>query len=168
MMATWLRKMRGVVGTGLIWGLPGAVVGAIGGVVASVFGGAPLLGTIAYGGFVLGGTFFLLGTSFAALLALGEGRRTLDELTPWRAAAWGAVAGGVAPFLALLILEPGTAVLLSDPRLLTAFLAASGSYGALTAAMAAGTIAVARRAPGQLPSGGSTVRARLVEATGDE
>lgn len=167
-MRTWLRKLRGILGTGLIWGLPGAVVGAVGGVVASVVGGAPLLGALATGTTIVGGSFFLLGTSFAAAFTLAEGRRTFDQLSPWRAALWGGLAGGALPVLGLVMLEPESAVLLSDPQLLAALLAAIGSYGGLGAALAAGTMALAKQAPAELVEGQQGAHAGLLGASVDD
>ena len=168
MLTTWLRKLRGILGTGLIWGLPGAVVGAIGGVVASVFGGGPLLGSMVTGCVLVGGSFFLLGTSFAAALTLAEGRRTLNELSPMRAALWGGLAGGVLPVLALLALQPGIDHLLGDTQVLTALLAAVGSYGALSAALAGGTVAVAKSAPGEPVLSPGSVGPELIEARSED
>ena len=167
-MKTCLRRLRGIFGTGLIWGLPGTLVGAIGGVVASAFGGGPLLGSIATGSIVLGGSFFLLGTASAVGLSLAERGRTLDELSPWRAALWGGLAGGILPVLALLILEPGTVRLLSDPQLVAAVLAAVGAYGGLSAGLAAATVAVAKRAPEELGAGQASEDAPLPTIPGDK
>ena len=164
-MAAWWRKLRGVFGTGLVWGLPASVVGALGGVVASVLGGAPLLGSIAAGTVVVGGSFFLLGASFAAAFTLAEGRRTMSELSPWRAALWGAFAGGALPILGLLVLQPETATLLSDPQLLAALLAAVGSYGGLSAALAAGTVALAQHTPAELAAPQTSSDSGLLEAS---
>ncbi len=45
---------------------------------------------------------FLCGTLFSGLAGIASGRRRLDELSPYRAAAWGALSGlfvGVLPFV---------------------------------------------------------------------
>ena len=102
-MRRWLRKLRGIVGIGAIWGVPAAAVGAIGGIVASVFGGGPLLGSVAAGSLTVGGLFLLLGSGFATVLTLIEGNRTLEELSPRRAALWGALAGGAVLLVMLLV-----------------------------------------------------------------
>ena len=167
-MKGWLRRLRGVLGIGMIWGLPATVVGAIGGIVASVFGGASLLGSLVTGSVAVGGLFFLLGSGFAAALTMTEGRRTLNELSPRRAALWGALAGGALPIVMLLIsFGPEIATLLSDPQLLLGLLAGIGSYGALSAALAGGTVALARRAPAELASGPVPEDADLLGARND-
>lgn len=149
-----MRRLRGVLGTSLVWGLPGTLVGAIGGLLVSFFGGAPLLGSLFTGSVAVGGVFFLLGAGSALALTLAEGHRTLDELSPRRAAIWGAVSGGTLPILALFVtLGPGLVTYLADMEVLLALLAGVGSYGALGAALAASTVAVAKRAPPELGSG---------------
>lgn len=153
-MANWLRKLRGVLGIGLSWGLPATVVGLIGGVVASVVGGGPLLPSLATGAAMVGGLFFLLGTGFALALTLTEGRRTLHELTPRRASVWGAVAGGWLPVVTVLVSTGSRfGTVLADPELLAALLGGVASCGALGAALAGGTVAVARQAPAALRAG---------------
>ena len=164
-MRTLWSKLRAVLGFGLIWGLPGAAVGAIGGAVAGLVGGVPLLASMATGSVIVGASFSLLGMSFASALTLGEGRRrTMDELSPRRAAVWGAMGGGAAPALVLLFLQPDALPLLSDPELLGALVAAIASYGGLSAALAGGTVALANQAPDALGSGSADGRAELLGA----
>jgi hypothetical protein len=153
-MKGWLRRLRGVLGIGTLWGLPAVFVGAVGGGAASVFGGAPLLGAIVTGTTVVGGLFFALGTVFAAALTMLEGRRTLEELSPRRAASWGALAGAVLPVVGLVVSAgPEIVPLLLDRQLLLTLLSGVGSYAALAAALAGGTVALARQAPPELSPG---------------
>ena len=70
--------------------------------------------------------------------------------------------------LALLVVQPGTATLLSDPQFLSALLAAVVSYGGLSAALAAGTVALARQAPPELAPGPLPTDSSLLEASTDD
>jgi hypothetical protein len=136
--------------------------------VASLFSGAPFLGSLLTGGVAVGATFFVLGAGAAPTLTLAEGRRTLDELSPKRAAAWGAMSGAILPVLALLVtVGPRILTQLADSDVLIALLAGIGSYGALGAALAASTVAVAKQAPvglapGRRRSGGFAADTRTV------
>ncbi|HYW09174.1 MAG TPA: hypothetical protein VE913_19600 [Longimicrobium sp.] len=76
---------------------------------------------------------FIAGVVFAALLGIAE-RRGVDELSPGRAGAWGALAGVLVGVLPFTIGEPASALPL---RLL-----ASATVG-LSAASAAGSLALA-------------------------
>ena len=87
-MRGFLRRIRGIIGTGLTWaaGFVGISVVrfALFGVPWEAF---PELATQrAILGFVTGGTF-------AGILSLTEGRRTLEDLSLRRIALWGAVGG---------------------------------------------------------------------------
>ena len=166
-MKRWIRRLRGVLGIGTAWGLAGTTVGAIGGLVASVAGGLPLpqLLELALGA---GGFGFVLGSAFAAVLTMLEPRRTLEELSPRRAAVWGALAGAALPIAWIVVVvlpEVGANIL--HPRLLVAALAASGAYGVLSAALAALTVALARLAPPDLDSGPVSAPPHRLIAPGD-
>ena len=123
------RRVRGIVGTGLTWG---AAFGAFFGVLAFVVsivdpasidpGEAPLqfakLGAMA--GIISGATFGLL-------FSFGEARRKLLELSPARAAIWGAMGSATIPLLSSNLSQ----VIVFCP---------------VGAAVAAATVAIARRA----------------------
>jgi hypothetical protein len=88
-MSPWLRRLRGVVGTGLTWAVAWAVVGGVimEGIVdphGRILDMWPQ--TLAIPG-------FLGGVSFAALLSITEGRRRFDGLSLPRCTAGGAVVG---------------------------------------------------------------------------
>lgn len=92
-----LRKLRGVIGTGVSWAVAWTGVGAIlhllnGGMVS------PTLSLELIGFSFLG---FVGGSLFATGFMLTEGRRQLDELTLGRAMLWGALAGVVGPLVAM-------------------------------------------------------------------
>src|SRR6185503_6855067 len=70
-MRNGLRRVRGALGIGFIWG---AVWSVVGGVPRGVFG-------------------FIAGVTFSGLLVLTERRRIFDEMSIRRFAVWGIVGG---------------------------------------------------------------------------
>jgi hypothetical protein len=94
-MKSWLRRLRGVLGFGTLWGVAGAVFSPIFGLVLLVMGRSPsgysLLEFLTP--FVLKGarTGFVLGCGFAGVFTVIERRRTLEELSPARSAVWAAI-----------------------------------------------------------------------------
>lgn len=86
-------------------------------------------------GFVSGGTF-------AGILSLAEGRRTLDELSLKRVALWGGV-GGIALFLVFIPRLIGAGLPLG--MAISALLGPMAITGLLGAGSAAGSVALARR-----------------------
>jgi len=80
-MGKWLRRIRGAIGMGFIWGVAWSAVGIL---PRFIFGrefDAPF--PIIFG--VLG---FVAGLTFSVLLMLTEGRRRFDEMSLPRFAAW--------------------------------------------------------------------------------
>ena len=134
-MKHWLRRARGAVGLGVVWALVWAVVAVAIGLAIDPDGSMdemwPTVG--AYPG-------FLGGVLFSVVLAIAALRRSLQELSLPRVAAWGALAGLVVGTLPFLIGEPTTEL----PLWLLA-LVVIGSITALSAASAAGSLAIARR-----------------------
>jgi len=122
------------------------------GLFLSVSGGLPFLDTLVEFGLGAGRLGFGLGSTFAFVLTTLERRRTLDELTPGRAAGWGALAGAGAALVVGLSLVPALFPVLSTAQLALLLISGTASYGALTAGLAAGTVALARRAPAELAS----------------
>jgi hypothetical protein len=113
-MRAFLRKCRGALGLSLLSAAAWAIIFALISVVIGVFdpdsidaGEGPL--HVAPIGAVYG---FISGAVFALLLALGEGRRTLRDLSTKRAALWGMLGTAAYPLLtrvddmAVLILGP--------------------------------------------------------------
>jgi len=152
-MTRWLQKIRGILGLGTLWGLAGSVIGAIAGIIARLSGGLPpgdylidwILGA--------GGLGFVLGAGFAGVLTMMEGHRTLEELSPGRAARWGALAGASLPALWFLLFAGPLRSVLSIPEMIPVLIGAVGAYGALSAGLASATVWVAQRTPSQLPPG---------------
>ena len=134
-MKKWLRRIRAAVTMGLLWAVPWAIVAVVIGMVVDPDDSMDemwfLIG--AYPG-------FLGGVLFSIVLAIAERRRNLSELSVRRFGAWGAGAGlaiGVLPFL---LGTPSADIEVA--RLATAVI---GSFTVMSAASAAGSLALARR-----------------------
>ena len=136
-MGKWLRRIRGAVGMGCIWG---AACGVVGGVPRWVFG----VNTDVPIPLIFGLFGFSAGIIFSALLALTEGRRRWDQMSLPRFAGWGAVGG-----LLLSALFAKAASLGWGDVLVVA-----PTFALASAVCASGSLAVARRAVGrELPGG---------------
>jgi len=131
---TWLR---GVLGTGLTWAAIWAAFGAAAwGIVrvvnpGSIDAGEGLLvaaTTLAVAGFISG-------TGFAVALSLAERRHSLKDLSLPRVALWGALGSAIIP---LLTQVDNSMIIITCP---------------LGAAIAAATVAIARRDELASPSG---------------
>ena len=150
-MSKWLRRLRGALSTALtwagIWSGAGMLIGTTG-----LFGD---LAPVEY--VVFGGVFAILGliggTAFSLVLSLVEGRRSLDELTLPRIAAWGA-AGGALLQLVMLAVGQGAGL----PTWI--FFMLLGSVSAVA------SLAIARRAQDRDPLevGDGLAEARMSEA----
>jgi hypothetical protein len=127
-----LRRLRGIIGTGLTWCV------AWGGLftVAGLVGVGDFVAGLAMTGAFLG---LVGGSAFAVILSIAERRHSLADLSLWRVALWGAVGG------ALMALLFGGGNLFLD---FVAFMAFSGAVSS------AGTVAVAKRADARLIEGG--------------
>ncbi|MHC4235282.1 MAG: hypothetical protein ACYSUQ_09225 [Planctomycetota bacterium] len=146
-MNKWLRKLRGIVGTGAVWGTAGLSVGAFLGAISSIiFDGGFSLTWMLSSGAGLGLFGFLSGVSFAGTLATLDGRRSLEDLSVARSALWGLIAGAASAFLFVLIRD-GTLFLFFWERMLPPIAA----LGTLGACLGAGTILIARKATDELP-----------------
>jgi peptidoglycan/LPS O-acetylase OafA/YrhL len=136
MMKKWLRRIRGAVGMGLTWALVWAPVAVLIGFLVDPDGSMdemwPAIG--AYPG-------FLGGVVFSVVLAVAARRRRLEELSVGRVALWGAAAGLLVGVLPFTIGEPTTDV----PLWLLATVVI-GTITLLSAASAAGSLALARMA----------------------
>ena len=100
-MGTLLRKLDGLIGVGLTWGILWAaimvVIGMIIGVVDpdSIDPGEGLL----RGGAIVGFQGFVAGVGFGILLSFAEIRKTILDLSLIRVAVWGMLASAALPFL---------------------------------------------------------------------
>ncbi len=135
-MNKWLKRIRGVLGTGLIWaaawGGVGVTLGLLGFFLPSFIVG-PVGGLVSFG--VAG---FIAGASFSTVLGITEGRRRFDEMSLPRFAFWGALGG-----LLLSGFLTATATLSSETHMIVL---AYGVFPLLAAGCAAGSLALARRA----------------------
>ena len=97
-MGRWLKRLRGILGLGVVGGAVGALFGGLWWFGSSVLGiGSIVFGTLGWTAARWGG-FGAFAASGAGLLltALGS-RQTLEELSPWRVGAFGALMGFLAP-----------------------------------------------------------------------
>lgn len=125
-MKHWVKRLRGALGMGLIWGLAWGFVGGLMEVVD------PRGRIVDIWPIVLAIPGFIGGVVFAIVLTSAEGRRPFDELSIRRFGFWGAMTGallGLIPFL-LVGLNP----------VITLPLAVLGALSA------SGTLAIARKA----------------------
>jgi len=129
-MSRWKRRVRGALGMGLVWGA--AWLGA--GLVLLLIVGPDAADVPFPLGF--GALGFLAGVAFSGVLGLVEGRRTFDQMSMPRFAGWGAV-GGVL-FAAIFVLAAGLGG--------EALVGLGAVFGLASAACAAGSLALARRA----------------------
>lgn len=147
-MRTWLRRIRGAIGMGVMWAAAWFAAGTVPRWVFGVNTDAPLP-------LVFGLFGFLAGVVFSAVLALTAGRRRFDQMSLPRFALWGAMGGLL---LSALFAKAGSLgwgdVLALAPTLAVA-----------SAVSAVGSLAMARRAVRQdLPDNrGSTAEVELTD-----
>lgn len=157
-MGQGLRRLRGAIGMGLTWGIAWALGGVLIGVL-STLGPAPFwdavfrvfdapLPALAIPGFV-GGVLFSL------VLGVAGRRRRFEELSLPRFAAWGAFGGLLLALVPTVMVLLGLAHLGRPEASLLWLTAVTGvPFMALSAASAAGTLWLARKAQGrELPTG---------------
>lgn len=152
-MKKWLKRIRAAVTMGLLWAVPWAIVAVLIGMVVDPDESMDEMWWVigAYPG-------FLGGVLFSIVLSIAERRRNLSELSVRRFAGWGAVAGlaiGVLPFM---LGTPSAEI--DVARLATVVI---GSFTAMSAASAAGSLALARRGEARalLDTGADRSGARL-------
>lgn len=147
-MKKWLRRIRGAVGMGLTWALVWAPVAVLIGFFVDPDGSMDEM-WVAIGAY----PGFLGGVVFSIVLAIAARRRRLEELSLSRVALWGAAAGLMVGVLPFTIGEPTT----ERPLWLLATVVI-GTITLLSAASAAGSLALARMAEKRaLPGGGADV-----------
>lgn len=152
-------KIRGILGLGLVGGAVGFGVGAIWGGILSVLRSGivfdvdylPFLLTMVLGnakGFMMIGAFTAAG--FGGLLAMADSRRSLEELPLWRMGLFGALVGAAFPPIFVVWRMGVSAASLSYAVTLLPVMGVLGcAGGVLTASM----VALAKRAPEELPPG---------------
>ena len=105
-MTTWIRRLRGALGMGLLWALAWGLVGGLIELTWNLWPGFPLgpLMDMWIQGLVIPG--FIGGGLFALILGVAEHHRRYEELSPSRFALWGAAAGMLLGGLVVLIAQP--------------------------------------------------------------
>jgi hypothetical protein len=138
----FLRRLRGILGTGLTWAFgwvgANALVGLVSGVPLGLM--LPLSLTAFAQGFVAGG-------AFATILSIAERRHTLEELSLRRVALWGGIGG-------MIIVLPALPYLISYGFPLGRVLLPLVIDGLIGAGFASGSVALARQADTKLLDGG--------------
>ena len=136
-----LRRIRGVVGTGLTWAIGWPIVNLGFGLLI----GLPphFLGPIAISSLFSG---FLAGATFAVILSVLERRHTLEDLSLKRTALWGGIGGTLLRAAVLPFVQPFG---LPVSSLLLPFVV----DGLTGAGFASGSVALARRGDGRLIEG---------------
>jgi hypothetical protein len=136
-MKNWLRRIRGALLMGITWAVLWAPVGLLIGMIVDPTGAMdePWIAV---------GTFpgFLGGVMFSIVFGIAARRRKLGELSIKRVAGWGIVAGLVIGSLPFLLGDQGPNV----ERVWLVPLIVVSSITVLSAASAAGTLALAQRA----------------------
>ena len=128
-MEKWLRRIRGAIGMGFTWAAAWFVAGLV---PRWLFGFNPDVPfPIVFG--ILG---FIAGVTFFGVLVLTESRRTFDQLSLPRFAAWGAVGGLLVSALFTRMASLGAGDVL----------AVAPTFAVACAACASGSLALARRA----------------------
>ena len=134
-MKGFLKRLRGVINTGLMWAAGSA----------ALFGGLDVLKGRAGGLWITIPVYasmgFIMGGAFAVVLVLTERHRRLEDLSLRRVALWGALAGIVFPGIATLMWRPQFEMVgwLIVPI--------------LSAGLASGSVALAKRANTKLLEG---------------
>ena len=137
-MSKWLRRIRGALGMGLAWAMAWFTAGMV---LLLIVG--PDAADVPFPlGFGLLG--FLAGATFSGVLGIAGGRHTFDQMSLPRLAGWGALGGLLFAVIFVLAAGLGGGVLL-----------VLGPVFALSsAASAAGSLALARKAEDQELIGG--------------
>ncbi len=149
----WIRRIRGAIGMGLTWAFAWFAAGMV---LLAIVGldAADVPFPLFFG--LLG---FLAGVTFSGILGLVEGRRSFDEMSLPRFAAWGGLGGFL--FSSLFVLATGLGA--------DAFLGLGAVFAVAGASCAAGSLALARRANDResLGAGEDVSRLEITEGAGE-
>ena len=147
-----IKRLRGIIGTGITWALGWA--GALAALHLLTGASLQFIGQIALSGMVRG---FIAGGAFAVILSIAERRHTLEDLSLRRIALWGGIGGSLLFVTTLpLLLQLGIP--------LGSILVPLAINGLLGAGFATGSVALARRAETTLIEGGDD---QLLSLEGD-
>jgi len=134
-MKGFLRRLRGILGMAVTWGVGLAGLFTLAGF---IIGGVFVPGLALTGGY-LG---LIAGSAFAVILSIAEGRHKLKDLSLWRMALWGGIGGAIVAGATNLI--GGSGGIIWDFVVVVALIGAGAS---------AGTVAIAKRADRKLIEG---------------
>ena len=147
-MRGFLRRLRGIIATGLAWAVGwAAAFSIVNAVVTLIIGQFLRFDLVAVAGAVYG---FIAGGAFATILSITERRRTLEDLSLGRVALWGAIGGAALVLFAAPNLLSGE---LGVGQVVFRFVARVSFLGLLGAGFSAGSVAIARRADRSLIEG---------------
>jgi hypothetical protein len=136
-----LRRIRSALVIGLLWGIAWLILGIVVDELMVWFASPPrAIDTLLLG--IWTGLGIVSGTTFAGLLARLERNRTVETLAFRRLVLWGVLAGAGIPILFAIIV---LALAAPDLHLARSDFVVFTLLGAIGAATAAGTIAIARR-----------------------
>lgn len=137
---TLLRRIRGILGLGVVFALGWGAIGGVMEMLANVMPPGAWIHEVDMWPQTLAIPGFLCGIATGIVLALTEGRRRFEQLSVGRFAAWGAVGGVLLGAIGLAngLGGPITNVLLRAAVVLT-------PLAILGATSAAGTLAIARK-----------------------
>lgn len=141
-MSGWKRIVRGMVGTGLVFGAGATAVTLLVGVTAMIFGNAQLDDLRLAGRIGVAG--FILGVGFSGMLAVASRSKKFTQLSIPKFASFGALAGLI---YFLLISINGYGVWSPETAIFNFLLLTLMGSGAATA-----TLLIARKARGNLDS----------------
>lgn len=92
-MMKWIKRIHGAIGIGLTWAAGWVPIGAMTGWVTATVLGFPRGVVTANYAVLFGVLGFVGGTIFSTVLSLAEGRRSFNQLSLPRFAAWGGLGG---------------------------------------------------------------------------
>ena len=160
-MRKWLRRLRGVVGMGLMWAVGGLCVGGGIELVDNLLPAAhPLTRLVDMWPQTLAILAFRRGVVFAVVLGLARGRRRFEEFSLPQFAAWGAVAGLVVGVPALAM---GAGVVFVAITILLSAAAGAGSLALARMAEERGLLAAGADVTGADVTRGDVTRAGLTD-----
>jgi hypothetical protein len=133
-----LRRLRGILGTGLTWAVGWVGLNAI----LSLAAGVPLrfLAPLSVTAFFQG---FIAGGAFATVLSVAERKHTLEELSLRRVALWGGIGG-------MLVVLPAIPAFMSMGLGVGRLFLPLVIDGLIGAGFASGSVALARRSDNTL------------------
>jgi hypothetical protein len=157
-MRRWLRRVRGALGMGLTWAVAWALGGFLFELILNILPGNDLGHIVDIWPAFFAMIGFLGGMVFSVVLPIAAGRRRFHELSTSQFGVWGALGGSLLGGWAL-----ATGMMSGAPPLLRAAILIVPP-ALLSAASAAGTLAVARMAERKSLDAGTDERQETLEA----